>query len=81
MPATNPHEQRNREAKIQRMLREVDRLAAYAGLSRGDSYAIADMLEAWPESRWIELAVSVGSRPPSKTTKDEVVARIRRRAS
>ena len=79
--ARNIHEDLAREKKIARMIERVDELAGFAGLSRSDSYAIADMLVGWPEYRWAELAVSIGSRPPSETTKREVVERVRRRAS
>lgn len=78
---TNPHEEAARGLKVARLVEEIDRHALLAEL---DPYraagAIAEVLERWDAAHWAQAALGAAVRPPSPTTRQQVIARYRRRA-
>jgi hypothetical protein len=79
----NPFEQAARDRKVAKLVLTVDRVAGFAGLDPAtDGFAIADMLESLPRSRWLDIAAEAQvSEPSRKHTIPLVVEHYRERGA
>ena len=74
MATTNPHEHRNRAAKREALLAQLDTIVRMCGLNpEHDSHLVVGVVRDWSPSRWAELAVSCGKAPPSEKTREMVL--------
>ena len=77
----NAWEERGRANKVFALVDAIDSLVRRANVDPyADANAISDMLERWVDSTWRRLAITAGQRPPSVTTQQLVIARVRSRA-